>query len=153
MIVEQAYNYRRVSATVCTAGVLSEAQIGALAGEGYRAVINLLPMDSQYALPAERELIAQQGLIYQYIPVDFDAPHKNDYREFERAMKALHGKKILVHCAANYRVSAFYAIYACRHLGWSGAAAQEHIASLWNPAEYDPWGDFIAEHMGDASRY
>jgi hypothetical protein len=45
----------------------------------------------------------------------------------------------MVHCAANYRVSAFYAIYARRNLGWSDKDANVHITSIWNPAEHDPW--------------
>ncbi|MCB1687701.1 MAG: protein tyrosine phosphatase family protein [Halioglobus sp.] len=147
MSVDEAYNYKKVSDTTCTAGRLSEQQLGILKQEGYEAVINLLPDDSQYALPGERELIEQQGLDYQYIPVDFGAPQERDYSEFERALQALGDRKAMIHCAANYRVSAFYAIYAHRNLGWSSQKSGEHIASLWNPAEHPPWDTFIARML------
>jgi protein tyrosine phosphatase (PTP) superfamily phosphohydrolase (DUF442 family) len=145
--VEQAFNYRKMSEAICTSGLLSETQISALRDEGYECVINLLPNDSEYALTGEKELVEEQGLLYTYIPVDFSAPHKSDYLKFEESMKALHGSRLMVHCAANYRVSAFYAIYAYKHLGWSAAEAHEHIASVWNPAEHHPWHLFIAEHL------
>ena len=62
---------------------------------------------------------------------------------------ATQGKKIIVHCAANYRVSAFYAIFAHRNLGWSEKEAREHIASLWSPAEHEPWDRFITQMLQD----
>ena len=147
MSVEHAYNFRRVSEYISTAGVLGEEQLGALQREGYTAVINLLPEDNEYALKGERELVLRQGLSYTNIPVDFGAPHEEDYRAFEAAMRELQGARLLIHCAANYRVSAFYAIYARRNLGWSAQQAQEFIAALWNPSEYDPWAAFIAGLM------
>lgn len=76
-----------------------------------------MPNDSEYALQGEKELIEKQGLSYTYIPVEFNAPQEHDYVEFENAMNALQGNKTMIHCAANYRVSAFYAIYAHRNLG------------------------------------
>lgn len=144
MSVDQAYNFRQVSDTTSTAGVLSEDQLGALQREGYGAVINLLPETSEYAIKGERDLVLGQGLVYMHIPVDFSAPQESDYRAFEHAMRELQGKKLMIHCAANYRVSAFYAIYARLNLGWSDAQAKEAIAAIWNPREHAPWNDFIA---------
>lgn len=146
MGVEDAFNYKEVSESISTAGLLSEQQVDALQSEGYNCVINLLPNDSEYALQSEKERIENQGIRYEYIPVEFNAPTEHDYVEFENTMKALKANKTMVHCAANYRVSAFYAIYARRNLGWSVSKAEKHIASIWNPAEYDPWESFIA-HM------
>jgi len=145
MSVEQAYNYRRVSDTIHTAGVVSEEQLRALQQEGFTAVINLLPADSKYAVDAERDIVQRQGLAYRQIPVDFSAPRASDYRTFETAMRELAGATLLIHCAANYRASAFYAIYAHRNLGWSAARAQAFIRELWNPREHPPWDSFVDE--------
>lgn len=93
MSIDGAFNYRKMSKTACTSGLLSEAQIFALGSEGYECVINLLPNDSEYALAGEKTIIEEQGLLYTYIPVDFGAPHKDDYVEFEKSMRALQGKK------------------------------------------------------------
>lgn len=147
MSVDDAFNYKKVSESISTAGLLSEQQIDALKQEGYQSVINLLPNDSEYALQGEKERIENQGISYKYIPVEFNAPTEHDYVEFENTMKALQGNRTMIHCAANYRVSAFYAIYARRNLGWSVNEANEHIASIWNPAEHDPWETFITRML------
>ena len=147
MSVDDAFNYKKVSETISTAGLLSEQQIDSLKPQGYQCVINLLPNDSEYALQGEKERIEGQGISYYYIPVEFSAPTEHDYFDFENTMKALQANKTMIHCAANYRVSAFYAIYAMHNLGWSVNEATEHIASIWNPAEYDPWETFIARML------
>ena len=147
MSIDQAFNFRRVSDTIGTAGLLSEDQLGALKQEGYESVINLLPDDSEYAIKGEKELIERQGLIYTHIPVDFSAPQTSDYRAFETAMNGLCGKKLIIHCAANYRVSAFYGIYAHHYHDWSVVRANEFIASVWNPGEHEPWAAFISSLM------
>lgn len=149
MSVAQAYNFRKVSESLSTAGVLGEDQLRALQQEGYTAVINLLPESSEYAIKCERELVLGQGLTYTNIPVDFGEPLQSDYQAFERAMRELQDAKLLVHCAANYRASAFYAIYAHRHLGWSAAQAREFIATVWDPREHAPWNAFIASLAPD----
>jgi protein tyrosine phosphatase (PTP) superfamily phosphohydrolase (DUF442 family) len=144
MSVDQAYNFRQVSDSVSTAGVLGEEQLGALQREGYTAVINLLPEDSEYAVTGERDLVLRQGLRYTHIPVDFHEPRESDYRAFEAALRELQGARVMIHCAANYRVSAFYTIYARRNLGWSALQAETFIATIWNPSEHKPWDGFIA---------
>lgn len=144
MSVDQAYNFRKVSDFISTAGVLGEEQLRALQREGYTAVINLLPEDSEYAIKGEKDLVLSQGLRYTHIPVDFSAPSESDYRAFENAMRELQGARLMIHCAANYRVSAFYAIYARRNLGWPAAQAETFIAAIWNPSEHAPWDAFIA---------
>jgi protein tyrosine phosphatase (PTP) superfamily phosphohydrolase (DUF442 family) len=115
-----------------------------LRADGFEAVINLLPETSRYAIAAERALVEQQGLLYIQIPVQFDRPTQQNYQDFVAAMDQTSGLKTLVHCAANYRASAFYAIYASQYYGWSQRQAQEFIESVWRPAEHPPWAEFIA---------
>lgn len=149
MSVDQAYNFRKVSDSISTAGVLGQEQLGALQREGYTAVINLLPEDSEYAIKGEKDMVLQQGLSYTHIPVDFSAPRESDYRTFENAMRELQGARLMIHCAANYRVSAFYPIYARRNLGWSAEQVETFIAAIWNPSEHEPWAAFIASLAPD----
>jgi uncharacterized protein (TIGR01244 family) len=147
MSVSDADNFRQVDDHLSTAGVLAEKQIRELAGEGYQAVINLLPEDSPYAVTGEREMIEAQGVAYTYIPVDFAAPTASDYREFVSAMEADADSKLIVHCAANYRVSAFYAIYAANRLGWTRDRAYGFIADIWDLGEHPVWEAFVAEML------
>ncbi len=149
MSVDQAFNFKRVDELTATAGLLGTDQLSALGPEGFTVVINLLPDDSEYAQAEEAQMVQNQGIEYIYIPVDFDAPTKNDYAQFEAAMQRTEGKARLVHCAANYRVSAFYAIYAHRHLGWDVGRAREHIASIWDTREFPAWHSLIDGYLSD----
>ena len=147
MALSDALNFRRVNERLSTAGSLDETQLAELGAEGYQAVINLLPADSPYAIAAERALVEGQGLGYAHIPVDFAAPSAEDYRLFATAMQAHADKRLLVHCAANYRVSAFYAIYAFKNLGWSLAHAYDFIGATWNIEEHPAWEAFVADML------
>jgi hypothetical protein len=53
-------------------------------------------------------------------------------------------QKVHIHCAANFRVSAFYSLYQVTHGAWSVARASEFIADVWRPAEHPGWPEFIA---------
>ena len=112
MSIEGAVNYRKISERVATSGSVSEDRLRRLGAEGFDAVVNLLPESSEAAVAGEREIVEGQGLEYHYIPVDFGNPTEADFNLFRRVMENAGDKKILIHCAANYRVSAFYSLYA-----------------------------------------
>lgn len=147
MSVNQAYKFKRIDSLVSTSGLLNEDQLTLLKSEGYEAVINLLPNENEHAIERESSIVKQQSLIYEYIPVDFSAPTEENYREFESKLRALSGKKIILHCAANYRVSAFYAIFAHTHLGWSASEARAHINSIWSLKDYPIWDAFVSNML------
>ena len=149
MPVSDAYNFKAVNDKLSTSGLLSPEQLGDLSGEGYQAVISLLPSDNEWAVPDEPAIVSAQGLDYGYIPVDFEAPSREDYQAFEQAMAANGEKKLLVHCAANYRVSAFYGVYAVKHLGWTTQQAYAFIAEIWNLEEYPVWQQFVNELLAE----
>src|SRR3954447_22171058 len=113
--IEDSYNFRRVDARITTSGLVSPEQLEGLQAEGYEAVVNLLPDSNDRAVHDEGRIVRDQGLDYVYIPVDFDAPTRADLDAFIEAMDAHAGEKVHVHCAANYRASAFSALYALHH--------------------------------------
>lgn len=147
MSVDQAFNYKKVSDSISTAGVISEEQLQQLGGEGFEAVINLLPPNNEYAIKNEAAIVSGQGITYECIPVEFSSPQKSDYQEFSEKMQRLSDKKLMVHCAANYRVSAFYGIYAFLNLGWTDSQVYEWIASIWTLNEHPVWEQFVAEML------
>lgn len=144
MSVDESYNFRRVSDLITTSGVVGAERLANLRAEGYDAVINLLPDSSEHAVPNEAAILEAQGVDYVSIPVDFGAPTGDDFQAFVEAMDARAGQKIHVHCAANFRVSAFYSLYASRTGEWSTEDADDFMHTVWNPAAYPGWVALIA---------
>ena len=60
-------------------------------------------------------------------------------------MDARSGQKMLVHCAANYRVTAFIGLYRVIRLGWTLESAFEPMRSVWEPDA--TWARFIADML------
>lgn len=143
MSIDQAYNYRAVSDTVATAGILKPDQLAALGDAGIEVVINLLPDSSEYAVKNERQIIESQGIEYWYLPVDFSDPKLDEYEQFKGKLRQLEGKKLLIHCAANYRVSAFYSRYAIENGRWTKQEADRFMLSIWQPGDYPVWPEWL----------
>jgi hypothetical protein len=55
------------------------------------------------------------------------------------------GSRALVHCAANFRVSAFHGLYAMKHLGWSVERAEAFRAPIWDSSDDPVWEAFILQ--------
>jgi hypothetical protein len=60
-------------------------------------------------------------------------------------MDAAKGRKLLVHCAANIRVTTFLGLYRVLRLGWAQDKAFEPMRSIWQPDEV--WSAFIAQAL------
>ena len=146
MPLDEIKNFVVVSDRLGTAGQPSEAQLRDVAAAGFDVVVNLGLLDPRYCLPDEAGTVASLGLAYHHIPVDFNAPQPDDLRRFVEAMDASRGKKVFVHCAANYRVSSFVALYGEARFGWTPAEADAHIRKVWEPNE--TWVRFIADARG-----
>jgi protein tyrosine phosphatase (PTP) superfamily phosphohydrolase (DUF442 family) len=132
MSMESIFNFIRVSESVATGGQPTQAQIEAARAEGVEAVVNLAPHDQQNgALPDEPSLVESLGMAYHHIPVEWTMPLKENFTGFVQTMDGLGDRKVLVHCLANYRVTAFYSTYAMKKQGWSGQQADGLIAQIW----------------------
>jgi protein tyrosine phosphatase (PTP) superfamily phosphohydrolase (DUF442 family) len=136
-------NFIAVSDRLGTAGQPSEAQLREVADAGFAVVVNLGLLDPRYCLVDEAGSVKELGLDYHHVPVDFNAPQPADLQRFFDVMDAAGGDKVFVHCAANYRVSSFVALYGESRLGWSPEQADAHIRRVWEPNE--TWTRFIAE--------
>jgi protein tyrosine phosphatase (PTP) superfamily phosphohydrolase (DUF442 family) len=140
------FNYRKVDERVGTGGQPTEEQLRAAAAEGYQAVVNLATFDPKRSLADEAGLVQSLGMTYYPIPVEWEHPTEADFQSFERTMQSLGDRKTLVHCAANFRVTAFYSLYARKHLGWSRAQAEAFRLSVWRGTTFPAWNEFIS-HM------
>ena len=152
MSIEDSYNFRRIHERLTTSGLVNAEQLGDLRARGYDAVVNLLPDSHERALTDEAAVVRDLGLDYVHIPVDFEAPTHEDLEAFGHAMTSRAGQKVHVHCAANYRVSAFYSLYALR----SGLCTEDEadllVRDVWNPGEFPAWRAFIQDERTLATR-
>jgi protein tyrosine phosphatase (PTP) superfamily phosphohydrolase (DUF442 family) len=133
--------FLRIDEHIATAGQPLEVQFADVAKAGFRNVINLALKTSPTGMPHEGKCCAALGLDYVHIPVDFKAPAASDYEQFAAAMDARRGQTVFVHCIANYRVSAFMAIYRVQRLGWERATALAALNEIWEPDEV--WTRFL----------
>jgi protein tyrosine phosphatase (PTP) superfamily phosphohydrolase (DUF442 family) len=144
MSSNEIYNYIKVSEEIVTGGQPTADQLRSLAAEGFTTVINLATIDPPHSLENEAGLVKALGMNYYHIPVEWDNPQESDYLAFERLMTNLPPGKTLIHCAANFRVTAFYALYAQTHLGWPATQADEFRDTIWRGSDYPVWKEFIA---------
>jgi len=149
MDIEKSYNFRRLTERLTTSGIVHPDGLNELGAQGYQVLINLLPDSSENAVPHEREIVECQGIEYSHIPVDFTQPAVSDFRKFVEILDRNCDKKIHVHCAANYRVSAFCSLYMVRLGIWSAERGMAHIRSIWQPDEYPGWPAFISRILGE----
>ena len=147
MSINQIFNSIQIDDQILTAGQPSEDQLRELSTVGYKLVINLATIDPRYSLDDEEKSCDNLGMTYVHIPVEWTAPNVDDYRAFKDAMNKTTQQKTLIHCAANYRVTAFYSVYAKQTLGWTDEQAKALRAQIWesNPdwKMDDIWREFI----------
>ena len=140
---------RRTAERIWSSGQPDAGQFPEIARAGVHCVINLALPTSPRALPDERVVVEAAGMEYVAIPVVFEAPTEADYLAFEQAMDGRNAKSLLVHCALNYRASAFLALYRVRKLGWERGRALDDLASFWKPEP--AWQELIDRILGPAS--
>ena len=146
MSTDTIYNYRHVNEHFITGGQPTAEQLRVAAEEGVTTVINLATYNPGHSLEGEAELVRSLGMAYHHLPVVWDNPQQSDFEAFESVVKELPAEgKALIHCAANFRVTAFYSLYALKHLGWSEAQADTFRASIWQGSDYPVWEKFIAD--------
>jgi uncharacterized protein (TIGR01244 family) len=146
MSADEIYNARQVDDRLITSGQPTEDQLRAAAAGGIDTVVNLAPHDADNALPDEAGLVQALGMTYRHLPVAFANPTERDFAAFEQIMDELPpDSRTLVHCAANFRVSAFYGLYALKRLGWSVEQAEAFRAPIWDGSDYPVWEVFISQ--------
>ncbi len=104
-------NYIKINELISTSGQPKLEQFELIANEGFEVVINLALYNSSNAIENEDKVVTSLGMSYFHIPVDFENPKKSDLKLFINTLQALGSNKVWVHCAKNYRVTAFMYVY------------------------------------------
>jgi protein tyrosine phosphatase (PTP) superfamily phosphohydrolase (DUF442 family) len=139
--IENIYNFIQLSDRIATAGQPTIEQYPAIATAGYQVVINLALKESMNAIKNEDAIATNLGIEYIHIPVLWETPTVENFREFARVMDANLERKIFIHCAANMRVSAFVYLYRQIYLGIDEATARQDLVKIWAPNQV--WQEFI----------
>jgi len=151
--LDSIHNFRRISDRLATSGQMTYDQIPYLAEAGFEVVVNLAPAREERN-GREGFLVAQRGMTYVNIPVDWQEPTLRDLDMFFAVMDANEDRRVLVHCFANMRASAFTYLYRTLRRGETREAAMPDMAAIWDPATQAQWDSFIhrAEEKYGATR-
>ncbi|AKM09046.1 hypothetical protein [Croceicoccus naphthovorans] len=98
--------WQRLDARTTTSGAPTADDIAALAGICVRHVINLALPGHPEILPDEGKVCGEHGIAYTAIPIPFDHPTEQHYRQFRAAIAG--NDPVHVHCVMNWRVSALF---------------------------------------------
>jgi protein tyrosine phosphatase (PTP) superfamily phosphohydrolase (DUF442 family) len=143
--VKDIYNYLCYHEKLSSSGMPTAEQMQKVAEAGVELVINLAPHDVPNAIPNEAGLIHSLGMEYINIPVNWNTPTREGLNVFMDAMDANKGRKVHVHCEANFRASAFITMYRILRLGWSPDEAFVVMHTIWDEDAYPVWKMFIED--------
>ena len=140
-MLDNIKNYRQIGNKLHTSAQPDAEQLLQLKQAGIDVVVNLAHDQSPGAVADEAERIESQGIPYINIPVDFQQPKQSDFQLFVQTMDKHADETTLVHCAYNWRVSAFVYLYRVLHRGVESEQAKQDMLAIWQPD--DTWQAFI----------
>jgi protein tyrosine phosphatase (PTP) superfamily phosphohydrolase (DUF442 family) len=146
-MLSEIFNHLQLSDILHSSGMPTPTQLSSIGEAGIQIVINLATPKSEGWMPEEQERIEAQNIIYYGIPVDWDNPTADDLNSFMAVMDKHKYQKVLVHCQANYRATAFIALYRYILMGWSEENVFRDLRKIWDPAEFPIWQKFIEQSL------
>ncbi|MBX9870159.1 MAG: protein tyrosine phosphatase family protein [Burkholderiaceae bacterium] len=138
-------NAVEISPTLTTAGQPTAKELAQLGAQGYQAVINLSPPTVSDAIPEEAVIIGKQGLVFINIPTNFSHPTEQDFLALSGALRALAGRKVLVHCQINQRASGMVFLHRVIAEKVDPQVAYKAVEEIWTP--YGVWHEFIQTQL------
>lgn len=141
------YNHLYYHEKLSSSGMPTAEQMKSVAEAGVELVINLAPHDVPNAITDEEKLVESLGMEYINIPVNWSTPTRKGLNVFIDAMDANKDRKVHVHCEANFRASAFVAIYRILRLEWEPEKAFDVMHTVWDEDAYPVWKMFIEDTL------
>ncbi|MBY0540047.1 MAG: protein tyrosine phosphatase family protein [Campylobacterales bacterium] len=127
-------NYVKINELISTSGQPKIEELELIAKEGFEVVINLAVPTTSNALENEDKIVSSLNMSYIHIPVDFENPKISDLKLFLNILQALGANKVWIHCAKNYRVSAFMYVYHKYILHTPFEQIDLSIFDIWQPS-------------------
>ena len=131
--LKDLFNYYPLPEGLGSSGQPSPTQFAAIRAAGFDVVLNLAMPTSENALAEEGRLVSETGMTYVHIPVPWDAPNSEHLKKFFAVLDAMRrlDQRVWVHCAANYRASAFAYKYLTLRRGLSAEQASTPLLTQW----------------------
>ena len=127
-------NYVKINELISTSGQPKIEELELIANEGFEVITNLAMPTTSNALENEDKIVSSLNMSYIHIPVDFENPKISDLKLFLNVLQALGANKVWIHCAKNYRVSAFMYVYHKYILHTPFEQIDLSIFDMWQPS-------------------
>ncbi|MFA6740397.1 MAG: protein tyrosine phosphatase family protein [Arcobacteraceae bacterium] len=127
-------NYVKINELISTSGQPKIEELELIANEGFEVVINLAVATTSNALVNEDKIVSYLNMSYIHIPVNFENPKISDLKLFLNILQSLGANKVWIHCAKNYRVSAFMYVYHKYILHTPFEQIDLSIFDIWQPS-------------------
>lgn len=134
-------NYIKINDNISTSGQPSVEEFKIISENGFDVIINLALSNSNNALENEDKVVTEFGMSYFHIPVSFEKPDIKDLKLFLNLLSSLEGLNIFIHCAKNYRVSAFMYVYHKYYLRTPFEEIDLSVIQEWGPDKV--WQDIM----------
>ncbi len=128
-------NYIKINNTISTSGQPTLEELKIIADNGFKAIINLALYNSSLALENEDKYVSQLGMTYIHIPVDFKNPEIDNLKIFLAVLNSFVNVKVWIHCAKNYRVTAFMYIFHKYFLKTPFEDINLSMFDIWTPSK------------------
>jgi protein tyrosine phosphatase (PTP) superfamily phosphohydrolase (DUF442 family) len=140
-------NYHRIDDRLVTGGHFVDDGLAEIKSEGVTIVIDLRDKPPE----GQEKKLAEQGIEWISVPVEWDNPEAEDFKKFSKAMQAHKGDHVLVQCGANYRASAMTYLYRVVVEEIDEKEAARDLYAVWTPSkESEKWVEYIDEIKASA---
>lgn len=131
--MKNSLNYIKINDYISTSGQVTKKQLIDIQKDGFEVIINLALCSAKNALENEDKIVTDLNMIYIHLPVNFKNPKLNDLRYFIKILQVFENKKVWIHCAKNYRVTAFMYVYHKYILRTPFDNIDLSLLNEWNP--------------------
>ena len=145
--MENIFNYIKINENIATSGQPSPEQFELISKCGYEVVINLALHDASNSIENEDKIVTDLNMSYFHIPVIFEKPTATQLKLFLDVLSINEEKKVWVHCALNYRVSAFMYVFHKYYLQTSFDEIDLSLLEQWQPDKI--WQDILKVKIED----
>ena len=143
-------NHIKINELISTSGQLKIEEFELIANEGFEVVINLAVPTTSNSLENEDKIVSNLNMTYIHIPISFENPKISDLKLFINILQSLGANKVWIHCAKNYRVSAFIYVYHKYILHTPFEEIDLSIFDIWQPSLV--WQELMKVSIEDLSK-